>query len=395
MDARSQEVFTDHEKLHICVVTETYPPEINGVAMTLHRLVKGLIERNHHVSLVRPRQYAHDRPGGSQVPRQTLIPGLPIPGYRGLRFGLPVGHRLRRLWEDSRPDVIYVATEGPLGISALRQAEKLDIPVISGFHTNFHSYTRHYHLGFLNKIILSHLRNFHNRTRATLVPSQDLQQQLQQTGFKNVELLSRGVDCQLFSPDKRDPNLRRMWDVKDDVHVVLYVGRLATEKNMELFVRTYRAMQQQRADLRCVMVGDGPLYRQLQLNNPDIIFCGIHTGRSLAAHYASADIFLFPSETETFGNVTLEAMASGLAVVAYDYAAAQRHITDRQNGLIVPYKAEELFIEHALALVNSDINLTEIRQNARNYALSIDWFQIIERFEKILRENCNTQQALS
>ena len=176
---------------------------------------------------------------------------------------------------------------------------------------------------------------------------------------------------------------------------MLYVGRLATEKNMELFVRTYRAMQQQRADLRCVMVGDGPLYRQLQLNNPDIIFCGIHTGRSLAAHYASADIFLFPSETETFGNVTLEAMASGLAVVAYDYAAAQRHITDRQNGLIVPYKAEELFIEHALALVNSDINLTEIRQNARNYALSIDWFQIIERFEKILRENCNTQQALS
>ena len=395
MDARYQDVPLDCNRLHLCVVTETYPPEINGVAMTLHRLVKGLIERSHHVSLVRPRQYAHDRPGCNQVPKQTLIPGLPIPGYRGLRFGLPAGYRLCQLWEDSRPDIIYVATEGPLGISALRQAEKLDIPVISGFHTNFHSYTRHYHLGFLNKIILSHLRNFHNRTRATLVPSQDLQQKLQQTGFKNVELLSRGVDCQLFNPDKRDSNIRHMWGVKGYEPVVLYVGRLATEKNMQLFVRAYRAMQQQRPDLHCVMVGDGPLYRQLQANNPDIIFCGMHTGRSLAAHYASADIFLFPSETETFGNVTLEAMASGLAVVAYDYAAAQRHITDRQNGLIVPYKAEDIFVERAVELVNGVMDVTEIRQQARDYALLIDWHQIIDRFEKILCSSCNARQVLS
>jgi glycosyltransferase involved in cell wall biosynthesis len=395
MDARCQEVSETHDRLHICLVTETYPPEINGVAMTLHRLVSGLIDRGHHLSLVRPRQSAHDRPGCSRVPEQALIPGLPIPGYRGLRFGLPVGQRLRRLWDSSRPDVIYVATEGPLGISALRQAEKLGIPIISGFHTNFHSYTRHYHLGFLNKIILSHLRKFHNRTRTTLVPSEDLQHQLEQTGFNNVEMLARGVDCSLFSPDKRDHKIRQMWGVKDNQFVVLYVGRLATEKNMELFIRAYRTMQQQRSDLRCVMVGDGPLYRHLQLNNPDIIFCGMHTGRSLAAHYASADIFLFPSETETFGNVTLEAMASGLAVVAYDYAAAQRHITDRQNGFIVPFKADDLFIERAIELVSGDTNMTEIRQNARNYALSIDWFQIIERFENILRENCNIPQAVS
>lgn len=395
MDASCQEFSAIRNRLHICLVTETYPPEINGVAMTLHRLVKGLVGRGYHVSLVRPRQSAHDRPGCSRVPEQTLIPGLPIPGYQGLRFGLPVGQRLGRLWDSSRPDIIYVATEGPLGMSALRQAEKLHIPVISGFHTNFHSYTRHYHLGFLRKIILAHLRKFHNRTRITLVPSKDLLRQLQQTGFNNVEILARGVDCGLFSPDKRDPKIRQMWGVKENQSVVLYVGRLATEKNMQLFIRAYRAMQQQRSDLHCVMVGDGPLYRQLQLNNPDITFCGMHTGRSLAAHYASADIFLFPSETETFGNVTLEAMASGLAVVAYDYAAAQRHITDRQNGFIVPFKAEDLFIERALEVINSDTDVTEIRKNARSYALSIDWPQIVERFENILHANCNIPQSLS
>ena len=395
MDAKYQAEPKDSSRLHVCVVTETYPPEINGVAMTLQRLVMGLTEAGHTVSLVRPRQAAHDRPGCRRSPQQMLVPGLPIPGYRGLHFGLPVGRRLQRQWESSRPDIIYVATEGPLGISAVRQANKLQIPVISGFHTNFHSYTRHYHLGFLKKIILSHLRKFHNRTNATLVPSEDLQLDLQQAGFDNVEILARGVDCRLFSPEKRDEAIRRDWGVATDVPVVLYVGRLATEKNMDLFIRTYRAMQQQRNDLRCVMVGDGPLYRRLQTDNPDIIFCGMHTGESLAAHYASADIFLFPSETETFGNVTMEAMASGLVVVAYDYAAAQRHINDRQNGLVVPLKQEDLFIQSATSLINGDIEMTQIRSNARNYALSIDWSQIIDRFELLLDENCNISHSVS
>jgi glycosyltransferase involved in cell wall biosynthesis len=395
MDARYQEVSQNQHRLHFCLVTETYPPEINGVAMTLHRLVKGMIDRGHKVSLIRPRQSVHDRPGCSRVPEQTLVQGVPIPGYQGLRFGLPVGKRLRHLWGTSRPDIIYVATEGPLGMSALRQAEKLNIPVVSGFHTNFHSYTSHYHLGFLSRLILSHLRNFHNRTKITLVPSKDLQEQLQQECFKNVRILSRGVDCSLFSPDRRDQKLRQMWDVRDDQYVVLYVGRLATEKNLELFVRTYRAMQQRFADLRCVMVGDGPLYSSLQQNNPDIVFCGMHTGRSLASHYASADIFLFPSETETFGNVTLEAMASGLAVVAYDYAAAGRHITDKRNGFVVPFQAEEQFIAQAQAMMDGDTDLTQIRNNARNYALSIDWRQIVESFENILLENCNSSQMMS
>lgn len=395
MDAKYHAEPKDSRRLHVCVVTETYPPEINGVAMTLQRLVMGLTEAGHTVSLVRPRQAAHDRPGCRRSPQQMLVPGLPIPGYRGLHFGLPVVRRLQRQWESSRPDIIYVATEGPLGISAVRQANKLQIPVISGFHTNFHSYTRHYHLGFLKKIILSHLRKFHNRTNATLVPSEDLQLDLQQAGFDNVEILERGVDCRLFSPEKRDEAIRRDWGVATDVPVVLYVGRLATEKNMDLFIRTYRAMQQQRNDLRCVMVGDGPLYRRLQTDNPDIIFCGMHTGESLAAHYASADIFLFPSETETFGNVTMEAMASGLAVVAYDYAAAQRHINDRQNGLVVPLKQEDLFIQSATSLINGDIEMTQIRNNARNYALSIDWSQIIDRFELLLDENCNISHSVS
>src|SRR5262245_16792621 len=191
---------------HVAVVTETYPPEVNGVALTLARLVEGLRQRGHTVSVVRPAQRADA--DARLAPDETLVPGLPLPGYRTLRFGLPAVRALRAAWRRRLPDVAYVATEGPLGWSALRAAAALGIPAFSGFHTNYHAYLAHYRLGWLEPMGLPYLRWFHNRSRGTIVPGPDLRDRLDASGVRNLHVLGRGVDCRLFDPRRPTAGLR-------------------------------------------------------------------------------------------------------------------------------------------------------------------------------------------
>jgi glycosyltransferase involved in cell wall biosynthesis len=369
---------------HVCIVTETYPPEINGVALTLAHLVRGLRLQGHVVSLVRPRQKGFDGRGRSYDHTVTLVPALRLPQYRELNVGFPASGVLRCCWTQRRPDVVYVATEGPLGWSAVRAASRLGIPVFSGFHTNFHSYSTHYHLGRLHLLILRYLCSFHNRTVGTIVATADLRDRLQAMGLKNVAVLGRGVDSRLFSPERRSPALRRMWRASDNDLVVLYVGRVAPEKNLELAIESYREMQRVNKTVKFVIVGDGPLRAALKKKHADLIFCGVHTGEELAKRYASADVFLFPSETETFGNVTLEAMASGLVVIAYDYAAARMHITDGATGVLVPYGQSPAFVGAAAKLAREPQSLAKTRQQAREYASTLDWQCVVDRFARIL-----------
>jgi len=369
---------------HICVVSETYPPEVNGVALTLAHLVKGLLAQGHAVSLVRPHQRTADGPGCGRDCQVTLVRGVPLPGYRGLQFGLPAGGVLRRSWTRYRPDVVYVATEGPLGWSAVRSARRLGIPVFSGFHTNFDCYSKHYRAGCLRRVIFRYLCRFHNRTSGTLVPSLDLRDRLQAFGVHNVSVLGRGVDSQQFAPERRCGELRSRWGATEHDLVVLYVGRVAPEKNLGLAVAAYRAMQRSGVPVKFVIVGDGPLGAALRRDQVDLIFCGVHTGQRLATHYASADVFLFPSETETFGNVTLEAMASGLGVVAYNYAAAKMHIRHGETGVLVPYGDSHAFVDAAAKLECEPHALHKIRRQAREYAATLSWQHVVERFATLL-----------
>jgi glycosyltransferase involved in cell wall biosynthesis len=368
------------------MVTETYPPEVNGVALTLGHLVRGLGERGHAVSLIRPRQHAWDTPqaaAGAQCPT-TLVQGVPLPRYSGLQMGLPAGRALRAAWTRQRPDAIYVATEGPLGYSAVRAARRLGIRVVSGFHTNFHGYMRHYRAAGLQRLAFAYLRHVHNLTDGTLVATPELAAELRGHGFDNLAVLGRGVDTRLFSPDRRSPSLRASWGASANDLVVLHVGRVAPEKNLALVVEAYRAMAATGRASRCVIVGDGPLRPALQRANPDLIFTGVLTGEQLAAHYASADVFVFPSETETFGNVTLEALASGLAVVAYDYAAAGVHIAHGASGVLARRGDVGAFVAQARGLVRSRERLDEMRGRARAAMGRVDWRRIVERFERLL-----------
>ena len=260
--------------------------------------------------------------------------------------------------------------------------------MISGFHTNFQQYTGHYGITLLTRLLTNYLRWFHNASRMTLVPSLSQRCELQRRGFERLELLARGVDAGLFNPARRSDELRRSWGLAEQDIAVLHVGRLAAEKNLDLLVSTFQALQQQATGLhlRLVVVGDGPLRERLQKQLPDALFCGIQRGETLAQHYASGDIFLFPSLSETFGNVLLEAMASGLGVVAFDQAAAAQHVEDGHNGMLASADDQRTFIEAAGWLMENSENLRRVRLNARQHAARQSWSSIVEQFEQHLHD---------
>lgn len=370
--------------LRIAMVTETYLPEINGVAMTMGRIVSGLQSRGHAVQLIRPRQHAADRAADEPLFKEVLHRGVPIPRYDALKLGLPAKQALVRLWATRRPDIVHVVTEGPLGWSALAAANKLKLPAATDFHTNFHSYSGHYGMGWLKKPITAYLRKFHNKAQRTLVPTEALRLELEGLGFDRLQVVARGVDTALFNPARRSAELRASWQVCGNDPAALYVGRLAPEKNLPLVLRAYRTMCSARLRLRLVMVGDGPERVRLQRENPQVIFAGMRTGEDLAAHYASADLFLFPSVTETYGNVTVEAMASGLAVIAFDYAAAQQHIRHARNGVLVPFGATEEFVHLAVALAETPERAKALGRQARATTEKLDWSHIVADFERAL-----------
>ena len=365
--------------MKICIVTETYPPEVNGVAMTLSRISKELQNQGHAVTIIRPRQSSEAR--DATYEDTLIVAGLPLPGYDGLRFGLPCRTILRTHWNRHIPDIIYAATEGPLGQSAIRAAEDLNVPIVSGFHTNFHEYMKHYRLPLLEQLVRGFLKKTHNRTRRTFAPSIDVIKKLETMGVQDTRLLGRGVDTKLFSPTQRDPKLRRRWGIpNDDGVVAIFVSRLAAEKNIPLATKAFEALQAKLPKVSCVFVGDGPERAKLEKQYPDFIFSGMQQGEDLARHYASGDLFIFPSTTETFGNVVTEALASGLVTVAFDYAAPKRFIEHTKSGFLAAFGDEKQFLETVEQAANKISEWPAIRDRALNTAKDLGWEGIVKNF---------------
>jgi glycosyltransferase involved in cell wall biosynthesis len=391
--------------MRIAIVTETYVPEINGVAHTMRHIVEALLRQGHSIELNRPRQSSDESvsaigdEASADAPMQQpnfdlrLVRGLPMPRYSELRLGFARPRTLAAQWRKLRPDVVHIVTEGPLGWAALIAARRLGIPVSSGFHTNFHAYSKHYGVGIFAGTVDFTLRALHNRCAVTMVPTAQIRQLLHARAYQRLAVVGRGLDTALFAPSRRSQALRDAWAATGDIPVVMYVGRLAAEKNLALFVQAAHAAQSVNPLTRVVLVGDGPDAATLRQANPDFIFVGMRTGGDLAAHYASADLFLFPSVTETFGNVTIEALASGLAVVAYDYAAARRHIAHEKSGLLVSFGDSKAFIAAAKklaeTLLETPTRIEKMRQHARLAANSLSWSRIADDFAAVLWDTVN------
>jgi glycosyltransferase involved in cell wall biosynthesis len=366
------------------MVTETYPPEVNGVARTVSEMVEGLRLRGHSIQLVRPRQNDGDRAFLDGNLEEVLGRGIAIPRYPQLKLGLPARRALRRQWSLRRPDVVHIATEGPLGWSALAAARDMDLPAATDFHTNFHTYSRHYGVGWLARPVVAYLRRFHNRADCTLVPTAELAEDLARDGFQRLRVVGRGVNPAVFSPQRRSAALRARWGAAEDTPVALCVSRFAPEKNFPLVIKAFEAMRQARPDAKLVLVGDGPMSEPLRRRNVGCVIAGRLVNGELSAHYASADLFLFPSTSETFGNVTLEAMASGLGIVAYRYAAAREHLRHEESALLATPDDEAAFIAAAERLVREPALAGRLGRAARATAERLTWQRIVEDFEAVL-----------
>ncbi len=382
--------------VRITYVTETFPPEINGVSLSAARAVAFLRDAGHAVQLVRPRQ-----PGerASDTAGLWLTAGGPIPMYRDLRFGLARAAAFRQRWQrHGAPDLVHVATPGPLGLAALRAARAQGVATSADFRTNFHAYSHHYRLGWLEPLVLGYLKRLHARADCNFVPTAQLARELAGQGFERLEVVGRGVDAQRFSPVWRDPALRQQWNARPQDPVLLHVGRLAAEKNVGLALQVFEQLRLVNPAVRMVVVGDGPQRQALQRAHPLARFVGVQTGAALARHYASADVFLFPSLTDTFGNVVLEALASGLAVVAYDTAAAAAHIRDRVSGCLAalpagrqapagaaPARAVETFQTAARRALLHAAPGSALRLQALRAARRADWNVVLRGFEQQLR----------
>lgn len=357
--------------MRIAYVTETYPPEVNGVSMSVAKAVEHLRQEGHFVDLIRPRQAGE--PHASAQEGEWLTAGCAIPMYPELRFGLALPGAVRRRLESVRADLVHIATPGPLAHVAARVARSMHLPVTVDYRTNFHRYSHYYGLGWCEGLIKRIMKSLHDGADLSFVPTQGLQAVLSAEGFERLEVVGRGVDAHRFSPRWRCDRQRSAWGASPHTPVMLYVGRLAAEKQVDLAMQAWVRARSVCPHAIMVVVGDGPRGRELRRRWPNAIFTGVLSGDALARAYASADVFLFPSQSETFGNVTLEAMASGLCVVAFKEAAAADLIRDGQEGFVVPTGDREAFCAAAADTVSRLAFLVRLREQARSRACMNDW----------------------
>lgn len=361
--------------MRLTLISETFWPQTNGVSNVLGRLVDYARARGHQVQLIIPRY--RERQGN---PDEVGVFSMPFPLYPEVRVPLLIPGRVWRRVVAFQPELIHIATEATLGLALLLKARKSAFPVVSSYHTNFSQYVRHYYGGFLEGRIWQYLRWFHNQCLRTYAPSQMTLEELTHRGFRNVEIFSRGADTRLFNPRRRSPALRQQLGLKEGDVLAAYVGRLAKEKNLPQLLRAFSRLRERASGVYLLLVGDGPIRGELERSKPPGVLCvGYKRGEELATHFASADFFWFPSLTETFGNVVLEALASGLPVVGFRAGGVPHSVHDGDNGLLAEPGDEEAFLRHAETLCREPALRRRMSEAAWTYAQSQTWEHIFER----------------
>jgi glycosyltransferase involved in cell wall biosynthesis len=369
------------KNLRISLVTETYLPQVNGVSRTLDRLVNYCAEQGDRIQLLMP-SYKDNPTTFPSVVERSEWPSLVLPFYREVLLPLTTVAKVERVLADFRPDLVHIATEGPLGRAALLAARRLRLPTVSSYHTNFAQYLQNYHAGFLAPLCWKYLSWFHNATLATFCPTLSIQHLLEKKGFRNVGIWSRGVDSHRFHPGKRDNELRRSLGIGPDDILSTCVGRIAGEKNLEMLLQAWK-MLPNRHNRFLLLIGDGPLRKRLERGNDGhIIFVGYRYGEELARLYASSDLFVFPSLSETFGNVILEAMASGLPVVGFKVQGPVDIIDNNRTGVFADDISAAALSAAMQWLFDDNQRRRDLGRNARDYATTQTWQNIMAELRR-------------
>ncbi len=362
--------------LRIALFTGNYNHIEDGVSRTLGRLVGYLENEGHQVLVIGPTiDDPLDQPGPF-----LAAPSVPIPGRPEYRFTVGFPRALRQRVEAFGPDLVHIATPDVLGHRAVTWAREQGLPVVSTYHTHFASYLDYYGLGVGEPALWAVARRFYNRCDEVYVPTPAMEQALRDHGIKStLRLWPRGIELDRFSPSFRSDEWRRAQGFEPTDVVVAFVSRLVKEKGLDVYAETIGRLRQVGVPARALVVGDGPERESLRVDLPEAVFAGHLSGSDLSRAYASSDVFLFPSETETFGNVTLEAMASGLPVVCADAAGSRSLVDDDVTGLLCPPRDTDCFTEQILRLVRNPDLRERLGSAAREAARGYEWSTVLGR----------------
>jgi phosphatidylinositol alpha 1,6-mannosyltransferase len=386
--------------MRVLFCTDTYPPQVNGVSVVTALSVTGLARLGWECAVVAPRYpaashaaWTNGEPADSIPVELVSLPSLPLPGYSEVRLALPRPGPIHQLVERFRPDLIHCATEFSIGRLGQLAAARAKLPLVSSYHTDFSRYAEAYGKSWLRNTVSAYLSRFHRRSRRVYTPSTVSRDDLIQLGPADVEVWGRGVDAQLFNPERRNLETRRQLGVRDRF-TFLYVGRLAPEKRPEQIVAAFRHASAlvPAKKLHLIMAGTGPLEAELRATAPPgVSFLGFLDRQSrLPDLYANCDAFVFASVTETLGLVVLEAMASGLPVIAAPAGGVRDHLRDNQNGLAYPVGSVEGMAEAMVRIVWEGGLAQRLSRGARATAEALTWEREMERLDRSYREICDS-----
>ena len=361
------------EGLRLAIFTDTYAPEVNGVARTLERLTDAVQERG---GAVRVYTVSRDDVIAAEL-NVERFPSIPFWAYKELRLAWPSTRVVRKSLQEFRPTIIHGASQFGLGLVGRRLARELKIPLVTSYHTNLIAYAKYYHLGALAAPGWKFLRWFHNSGRRTYCPTHAIMREVAAHGFQNTALWSRGVDGNRFSPTFRSDALRAQMGADDDTLVVMYVGRMAAEKGLDVAARAVQLAAQMRpGKIAFACVGNGPYDAEVRRLVPGGSWLpGKLLGQKLSEAYASGDVFLFPSITDTFGNVMLEAMASGMPIIGADVGPTRELLGDDRGWLVRPGDAPA-FAARLVSLIDDRAQLQCARSCALEFAAQSTWSRV-------------------
>lgn len=368
--------------MKIAIFTDTFLPQINGVTNTLRMMMQYFLENGIVYKLFSP-HYENMEPDYPNVERFFSVP---IFFYPECRLALPKKKTITSSLLSFNPDVILIMTEFTMGLTGMYLAQKFSIPVISNYSTNISQYTGYYKIPFLKQAVWDFMRKFHSKAEVTLCPSNEARSLLEQQGFKNTAVFSRGIDPNLFSPEYRNSELRKQWRAHGKT-VLLYVGRVSPEKDLDILIESYNSVYKDfKKQIILVITGDGPLIKKCKNLLPsDTIFTGFKKGAALSQIYASSDIFICPSSTETFGNVVLEAMASGCAVIGCNAGGIGGIIKNRYNGIKFRIRDSKDLAKTIIEMLENKEFSLRLAENGRVSVLNYSWKKVFENLVLICR----------
>lgn len=364
------------KELRVALFTGNYNHIRDGVSLTLNRLVSFLESQGIPVLVFGP---TVKNPALKHCGEFVPTPSIPmlVKGRSEYRITTTFPDYARERLEKFKPTIIHLATPDSLGLSAMKWAQANKVQVVSSYHTHFTSYFKYYKLDMIEFLAWRYLNWFYKQSAHVYVPSQSMIEELLREGIEaDMKIWARGVDTELFNPNKRDMDWRRSVGFNDDEIVVTFVSRLVWEKELGTFVESVKRVQQKNKKVRALIVGDGPVRSEVEEMLPQAHFAGFVKGEDLARAYASSDVFNFPSHTETFGNVTLEAMASGLPCLVADAIGSKSLVEDGKNGFWAEQESLKDFTLKLEQMVSDPVLLKEMGEHSRKRALSFEWSAI-------------------